>query len=385
MIRPIVRAAFPTLLLSFALLARPAAAGPSVRDGLPESVRPKFDEGAELYKEGLFSEAREAFLAAHAAGGDSRILFNVAVCDKALGRYARAVATLKRSLATTDRPLPVDYTNKVSEAIATLSRYVAFVTVRSDVDGVIWTVDGEPVAENPVMLDTGSHVFVATKDGFEPATTTRSVKAGDSAEVSLSPEPSTRPGVARIDCAQVAPCAIRVGDEIVGTAPVTISRGAGVYLVHATVRGREWVTQQIQIQSGRSMEVMLTGRPLPMAHLRVTTERAEDLVSVDGQEVGASGTDVELVPGEHRVFVRRGGGVSKSFDVLLRDNETRDLRVVLEEKKGLSPWWIVGGGVVVAGVITTAAVLASQPTKYEGNAAGTLNPFIVPASLRGAR
>ena len=68
--------------------------------------------------------------AASISSGEPRVLYNVAVCEKALGQYARAIGTLKRSLTPTGHVLPSDYTQRVAETIATLSRYVAFVTRR---------------------------------------------------------------------------------------------------------------------------------------------------------------------------------------------------------------------------------------------------------------
>lgn len=372
---------FALIVTPLPAIAAPASATSSVRDGLPTDAQGKFDDASRLYREARYTEARELFLSAYATSGEPRVLFNVAVCDKALGRYARAIATLKRSLVTTDRALPAEYADRVREAIATLSRYVAFVRVASSVEGVVFIVDGEAVRENPVALETGSHTFVATKDGYEPATTTISVTAGEAEEVTLDPEPSTRPGVAKITCVGVRDCEIRVGDELVGKAPVTVSRSAGSFLVRAKVEGREWSQQRIDIQNGKTLEVALIGRVMPTAHLRVTTDRGDDTITVDGLLVGRSGIGIELTPGEHRLFIaRKDGGASRSLDILLHENETRDLRVVLEEKKGISPWWFVGGAALLAGAITTAAIVASQPTTFEGSSAGTLNPFVVPAS-----
>lgn len=374
------------LALGAALPPRSARAAPtSVRDGLAADARAKFDEGSRLYKAARYAEAREAFLAAHAQSGDARILFNVAVCDKALGRYARALATLQKSLASPDRPLPAEYTQRASEAIATLSRYVAFATLEPSAEGASLAVDGEPVRDNPVALETGEHTVTASKDGYEPLSVVITVKAGDTPRVKLSLVSASRPGTARITCSGAPPCEIRVGDRALGAAPVSFSAGAGTYVVVATVEGKPFTEQTIELVNGKTIEVSLAPRPVRPAHLRVSTDRPDDLVSVDGRNVGQSGIEVELAPGEHRVAITRRDGGSKSLDLLLRENETRDLRVTLDEKKGPSAWWFVGGGVVLAGVATTAYLLStSRSTRYEGSSAGTLNPYVVPAAVPAA-
>jgi hypothetical protein len=386
-LRTLVLATLAALALASPAIAAPATAAPSVREALGDEARGKFDEGARLYKESRFAQARDAFLAAYATSGEPRVLYNVAVCDKALGRYARAILTLRKSLAATDRPVPADYTQRAAETIATLSRYVAFVPVEANVEGAAITIDGEPLRENPAPMETGSHTVVATKEGYEPVTRKIDVVAGDAQAVTLELEQATTPGVANVTCPGVAHCEVRVGEETLGTAPVTFSRSPGSYLVRAFVEGRAWSEQRIELQNGRTVDVALAGGRLPMARLRVTTERAGDTVVVDGRNVGASGAEVELAPGEHRLMITRTGGASKSLDLLLRDNETRDVRVTLDDsgdKKGISAWWFVAGGAVLAGAATTAIVLATRPTKFEGNAAGTLPPNVVPAFYRGA-
>lgn len=374
---------------AFAQPAPPREESPGsrgLRQSLNAPAREKFDEGTRLYRQSRFSEAREAFMAAQALSGELKIFYNVAVCDKALGRYARAITVLKRSLPgeRTDDPA---YQQRVEDTIAALSRHVAFVTIAA-AEGAVITVDGEPLASNPLPLETGSHAIVATKEGYERATVTINVVGGQDQRVDVRLEPAVRPGVANIACA-VPRCQIRVGGEMLGPAPVTLQRESGSYLVQAVRDGRVIAAQNVQIVNGKSIDVDLAALAPAPAHLRVTTDQADDAVSVDGERVGRSGIEVELSPGEHRVFIARTGGPSRQIDVLLREGETRDLRVTLEEKRGMSGWWLVGAGVLVtAAAVTTAAILASDSsssTRYEGNGAGTLNPYVVPARFGGAR
>ena len=386
------------LLLSFLVTVMASAvttnawADPSssstLRESLGDDAGAKFDDGSRLYKISQFAEAREAFLAAYAKSGDPRVLYNVAVCDKSLGRYARAIAILRKSLAGTDRALPAAYTQKVSETIATLSRYVAFVTVQSTVEGTTITVDGEPLRENPTPLETGNHTIGYGKDGYESGSTPITVKAGESQTISVTPQRSQTPGAAHISCVGVGarPCEIRIGGESLGAAPVTFTRDEGSYVVKAFVDGRAWAEQRVELHNGSTVEIGLVGRVVQNGRIRVTTDRYDDVVAVDGKSTGRSGIEVELPPGEHRLVISRADGASKSIDVLLGENETRDLRVTLDEKRsGVSPWWFVGGGVVLAGVATAAIVIISnnRPTRFEGSSAGSLNPYVVPASLPG--
>jgi len=230
-------------------------------------------------------------------------------------------------------------------------------------------VDGEVLRENPTDVDPGSHVIAASKDGFETATTTVTVKAGDTPRVSLALTPSSSPGTAKLVCVGEPSCELRIGDEVIGRGTASVSRTTGSYVVRAFAAGRLWSERRVDITNGVTVDVALIGVPAPLARLRIMTDRPDDVVTIDA-------------PGEHRVIIARPSGESKTIDVLLRDNETRDLRVALEEKKGVSPWWFVAGGVVLAGATTAVIVVATRPTTFEGNSAGTLNPYVVTASVR---
>ena len=368
-----------------ALAAPDAAARPppaAVRDTLDAEAKADFDAGAQLFRQGQVREARDAFLAAYARSNEPRVLFNVAVCDKQLGHHAQAIATFKKSLAAADRPLPREYIERTAEALATLRRYVASVTVDTSVEGAVVRVDGEVLRENPTDVDPGSHVIAASKDGFETATTTVTVKAGDTPRVSLALTPSSSPGTAKLVCVGEPSCELRIGDEVIGRGTASVSRTTGSYVVRAFAAGRLWSERRVDITNGVTVDVALIGAPAPLARLRIMTDRFDDVVTIDGVRAGKSGVESELAPGEHRVIIARPSGESKTIDVLLRDNETRDLRVALEEKKGVSPWWFVAGGVVLAGATTAVIVVATRPTTFEGNSAGTLNPYVVTASVR---
>lgn len=364
----------------------PASAPGELRQSLSEAARAEFDEGTRLYRESRFADARDAFIRAQVASGDPRVLYNVAVCEKALGQRARAITTLKRSLLA-DRSNNAAYKQLVDDTIAVLSPYVGFLLVTASVSGAVLTVDGEVLSSETVPVDPGEHTIGATKEGYEPASVVTKVAAGETARVTI-PMVLAPMGIANVSC-NLPRCMIQAGDDPAARSPVTLKKPTGSYVVRASVDGRIVAEQRVELVDGRRIDVELVPFALTRSHLRVTTDRGEDMVTVDGKPVGQSGVDVELTPGEHRVFIARPGGASRQIDVLLREGETRDLRVTLEEKKGVSAWWFVGAGVLVAaGVVTTAALLSSgttSTTRFEGSGAGTLNPYVVPARFGGGQ
>lgn len=324
------------ILTATLALSGAAAAAPSggVREGLSGEAATKFDEGSRLYRAGTFAAAREAFLAAYARSGDRRVLYNVAVCDKAVGRYARAILVLRSSLTASEPELPAEYVQRVSDTIATLARYVAVVNVRP-----VDATSGEAIAEPSLIvdreamhgasvpLDTGLHEIVVAKEGYEAATATVDVRAGDVRDITvpLTPAKALDP-----------------------SAPPTSEPSA------APARAR----------------------------LRLSTDNPRDRITLDGVVVATRGVDLDVPAGEHHLSIARDGAPSKEIDLVLRPDETRDLRVSLPAgRAGISPWWFVGGGLVLATATAVGVYFATRPTTFEGSSAGTLNPFVVPAAF----
>lgn len=293
-----------------------AAAAPSLRDAIDGEARQAFDDGTRLYKDARYEEAAERFRAAYRASGDRRLLFNVAVCEKAVGRNVRAIHELEESLA--ERPkLPPEYIERTEEALAALRTHVATVTVETSVPDAVVRVDGQPASAGMLLVDEGPHVLTAEKPDYETASERIEARGGERSRVRL---------------------------------------------------------------------VLVPERPPPRpAHLHVRSDRSEDTIAIDGSARGLGPVDAELPPGEHQVVIARPGGSSKTMSILLREGEARDLRVSLpeEQKGGISPWWFVAGGAILAGAATTTILLATQPTKFEGSTAGTLNPYVVTAGFRG--
>jgi hypothetical protein len=372
------------LLFFVSTLGSSASAEPPVRDALTGEARESFDEGAKLYRDKRLAQAREAFAAAFAKSNDPRVLFNVAVCEKALGRYARAVVTLERSLALIGPSENPEYTERARSAIATISQYVGKIAVEAKTDGLSVTIDGEPVRERVVTVEIGEHVVEARREGFESETRKVSLAAGETVAVAFALKAIELKSSASISCPDAPSCAVEVDGERLGQGPVAFNGAPGSYIVRATVGGQPYAQERLQLEPGRVAKLSLTGRQLP--RLRVSTDRIEDAISVDGVFRGSGSIEMDVFPGEHRLSVSRPGAATKTMELALRERETRDLRLSLtEERTGISTWWFVGGGVVLAGAAAATVFAVTRPTQYEGASAGALNPGLVPATFGGSR
>ncbi|MBL0197056.1 MAG: hypothetical protein IPQ09_23080 [Myxococcales bacterium] len=105
---PFQRAVTCVLLGSVLAASLPPGAGPAsgrqgeaktIREDLPASVHSKWDTALVLFGAGNWGAARTEFLDVYNESKNPRVLFNVAICEKNTGQYARAIATLSGELA----------------------------------------------------------------------------------------------------------------------------------------------------------------------------------------------------------------------------------------------------------------------------------------------
>ena len=69
-----------------------------LREQLPPEAQKHWDTALALYQRNQWDGARTSFNAAYEASKNPRVLFNVAVCDKNLNKFARAIEIFKREL-----------------------------------------------------------------------------------------------------------------------------------------------------------------------------------------------------------------------------------------------------------------------------------------------
>ncbi len=373
-----------------------AAAPRRVRDALTGEALHAFDRGAVLFADGDFSGARAELERAHALSHEPRVLYNVAVCEKSLRRYARAIASLRASLDEGKATLPRDYREKVDDTIKALEPFVTTLTIESDQDGATVFVDDENVGTTPlaapIAAEVGEHTIAVRKTGYLDMPVRIALTSGQPKAVRLALDPAVKRGTVHVDA--TTKVGAGVGDGLrarvlvdgveVGDTPWTGTVDAGRHTF--TVRAAELVTGQKMddVAFGGDTRIAFTMEPEKHeARLRVVTDDDETSIVLDGKVVAHGQFDGAVASGEHQLRITRAGSEPRVSDFVVRDNEVRSLNVTLESKRSGVPAWLwVAGGIVVASGVTTAVVFATRQTSYDGSAPGTLAPGFVPASFR---
>jgi hypothetical protein len=106
-----------------------------------------------------------------------------------------------------------------------------------------------------------------------------------------------------------------------------------------------------------------------------------DSITIDNNAVGVGTWSGILTTGGHTLRVTAPGMRPYQTEVLVADEQTREISVTLEKEPTKIPLWAwIGGGVLVTGGLATAGyfIFRSDPT-YEGPI-GNLSPGVVQAS-----
>lgn len=184
--RAALAAAAGAALLTSAALGE--AAAPSATAVPPETARDgqgidvataaarrHFKNGINLYKDTNYKGALAEFEAAYAQKPGPGSLQNMALCLKALFRYAEAAEALKKLLAAHGSELSEPEREAVRDAIQELDGLVGTLRIQLAPAHATLTVNGRPVSTEQravgVRLNVGEHTLVAEAPGYQRHTT----------------------------------------------------------------------------------------------------------------------------------------------------------------------------------------------------------------------
>lgn len=354
---------------------------------LKGDAKEAFRRATNLFEVGNYDAARVEFEQAHTLSADARVLYNVAVCDKELERYARAIDVLERSLDQGGSELPRRYVRRVEQTIRALRPFVTTMTVRTSHEGASVLIDDEPAGrtplDGPLSVDVGEHIVRLEKSGFRGEPVRVKARSGQPVSVDLTLEPVVRQQRIRVTASGVAGerAEVLVDGVVVGEVPWTGFVETGQRRITVRAQGFAPRTRSVDVKTGSvptiNVSLAETDR---RGRVRVTTGNEQNTIYINGRVVGRGRYDGRLRAGEHTLRVMRPGAEGYSSDFVLRPRETRTMNVTLEESGGVPTWVWIAGGAVVAGATTATILWTNRETQYEGQAPGTLPPRVVPAS-----
>ena len=174
---------------------------------------------------------------------------------------------------------------------------------------------------------------------------------------------------------------VLVDEEVVGTTPLApVTLAAGSHTLRVRLPGHTEFTDVVRVQPGQAVEVSVDLLPLSQV-LSVVTEPPGAHVYVDGDFMGDTPVEFDLLEGPHSVRVTQRGYRDAIREVIARAGtreELRRARAALPAAavsdpppppdgfEGPGPWIAIGGGAVaIAVAIAVVAVVASDSSQSE--------------------
>ncbi len=258
-----------------------------------------YESGKRLFEGGDYAGALSRFQRASRASSDPRLLWDAAVCERAMQHYARAIALVRRYLDSHSPLIGPEAERRAQDFLSAASARTAHLDVQSSEPGAAVFVDGEPLGTVPLAadarIDWGTHPLMVNKEGFAAYSTTLTVVS--SADIHLT------------------------------AVLVPIAHPEGRLAVHA----------------GSKDAIAVDGSPVGVGAWTGVLPPGPHSVRVT--EPDSSPFESEVVIEEHRI---------RPIDVTLRP---------ARRAGGLPAWaWIAGGTVLAAGVIT-AGYFAFKPSE----------------------
>jgi tetratricopeptide (TPR) repeat protein len=195
-------------LLCAALLCCSLAPGTALAQSPPspaaaESESPKqeaarrFEHAIKLYEEGDYALALAEFERVYELVPDYRVLYNIGQVNLQLGRYARALRTLREYVSRGGSELPAERRSAVQTELESLAARTASIELEVSPAGAELFIDGTVVGKSPltepIVVDVGERTVQARLSGHFPRAQTLTLAGGDRRRVALTLEPDVAP------------------------------------------------------------------------------------------------------------------------------------------------------------------------------------------------
>jgi hypothetical protein len=171
----------------------PPVQPPAAERGNKQEAARRFEHAIKLYEDGDYALALAEFERVYELVPDYRVLYNIGQVNIQLGRYARALRSLREYVSRGGDELPPDRRSAVQADLDLLQTRTASVTLVIRPEGAEVSIDGVVIGKSPlaeaVVVDVGERTVQARLAGHVTRTQTLTLAGGDRREVALELEP----------------------------------------------------------------------------------------------------------------------------------------------------------------------------------------------------
>jgi hypothetical protein len=341
-------------LVASLLFALPAAADDKAR------AKELFSRGMELVKSDNYPAALDAFQKSYELYPKAALLFNIAMCQKALYRYVDSMKTFGRYLEETGEDVDPKMRSAVESAMDEMESLVGKLHIKNPPDGAEVLVDGKSLGSAPfaddLVLDPGQHTVQVELNGYKPLRLDVTVASGAVVPVRASLEQVE--AWLEVGCSDAdTDSVVRIDGEVVGGCPWSGEVSAGSHQVTVETDGASPFERTVEVSPGKTTAVEVS------AEVETEDEGARGLL-VAGISALAVGVGAGVLGG---VFHYRGSKDEKDLDELAGQP---DRKAYNSKKDDLR----VDQAMTATGYALSAALLATGVVLIAVDAAGGEEP-----------
>ena len=245
--------AFTITAILLAALPRLAAADDH------EIAKAKFQEGMALIKEENYPAALAAFEESYKLVPKPGLLYNIAMCQKALFRYVESIASFKRYLSAMGANIKPEMRLTVDQAISDMQKLVGTVLIDGAPDGADVFIDDRAVGatplKEPLITDPGQHSIRVERDGFKPLRTEVTVPSG--ATIAVRAALHSVAAWIKIAC-EAEGAVVHLDGKVVGGCQFEGEVQPGELEVKVQEPGKPAFLQKFEVSSGGTATVAVT-------------------------------------------------------------------------------------------------------------------------------
>ncbi|WP_437727825.1 PEGA domain-containing protein [Sorangium sp. So ce861] len=249
--------------------AAPAAGAPAPQGPLSETLsgeaKAEYEAARILFNDGDFRNAIIKFERSYDLSRDPRLLWNIALCQKNLQRYARLLGTVEKLLQDAGPQLSEQDRKDAAALIEATKAYVSRLDLQASEAGATVLVDGEEVGQTPlrepVLLDVGTRKIRVTKKGFEAFEISQQVPGGGVVTVAATLEREVHEG--RLIVAAPPDAVISIDGRVVGRGSYDGPVPSGGHTLRVTASDMVSHQSEVMIHDNQTRRVQVSLEPAP--------------------------------------------------------------------------------------------------------------------------
>ncbi|WP_044240498.1 PEGA domain-containing protein [Chondromyces apiculatus] len=235
--------------------------GPTPQAPLSESLtgmaKAEYGAGNALLKDGDFAGALVQFEKAYALSKDHRVLWNIALCQKNLRRYAALLDTLQRLEKDGGALLTAEDRKDIADLRTTAEGLVSRVEVVANEAGATVLIDdasmGTTPLAAPLVVELGERRIRVTKPGFKEFTRTLRVEGGGRISLAATLTREVRRGTLVVQAG--AEDLISLDGRTVGRGRWEGSVPSGQHALRVSAPGKETHEAEVLVRDGEMRRV----------------------------------------------------------------------------------------------------------------------------------